>query len=264
MRRLCKIGLDMVQQRAISQSWEERSVRILQWRDFICEDSQQTAPHLRDISNCRTMREQLEFWNFYIHRSYILSELHRFSIRPRQGLQIDKDFEQTSKTICLENLANTVEAFLGLQNVTEFATQSWAAVHRSLSSALLLSILGEPSRSERVHNLIQKLMAIMSNIIDSLDASERSPPLMRSVEALRELSLHQQARGHEGQYSLYEEVRAQAPLDLSRSSLPATGTFHDSPTTLVDCGISPYSVVNSIFWGTSHSDSMERQGAVER
>ena len=259
MRRLCKTGLDMVQQRAVSQSWEERSVRILKWHEFICEDSQQIAPHLRDISSCRTMREQLEYWNFYIHRSYILSELHRFSIRPGQVPKADENFEETSKTICIDNLANTVEAFLGLQNLTEFATQSWAAVHRSLSSALLLSILGEPTRSERVHNLVQELIAVMTTIISSLDASERSPPLMRSVDALHELNLHHRSRSQKGKYGPSEEVgAAQAQLDLSGLSLPAMGTFFDSSTTFMDYGKSPYSVIDSIFWGTSNSDVVEQ------
>ena len=39
-----------------------------------------------------------------------------------------------------------VESLGGLQSITRFAIQSWAAVHRSLSCAVLLGILSEPSR----------------------------------------------------------------------------------------------------------------------
>ena len=164
MRRLCKIGLDIVQQRAVSRPIQQQLLRIVEYRDQIQEDFERTEDHLQDISKCRSMRENLEFWNLYMHRSYIVSELCRPTIRRKHFHGEHKELAQFLMSLCFESLANTVEAFLGLQNITKFASQSWAAIHRSLSSALLLGILDEPAKSERFQKLVSKLVAVLREL----------------------------------------------------------------------------------------------------
>ena len=148
MRCLCKIGLNINRRKAVSQPTNVQILSIADQRDKIQDIVERMADHLADAGKCHSIKEQLEFWNLFLHRSYILSELCRPAITYHHRRKEHKELAASLRETCITNLANTVEAFLGLHNITEFATQSWAAVHRSLSSALLLGILGEPARNE--------------------------------------------------------------------------------------------------------------------
>lgn len=249
MRRLCAIGLEIVHQRAISRTMHHRLPRMVEHRDQIQEGFSQMEDHLTDISKCRSMKEHLEFWNLYLHRSYILSELCRPTLGNHHYRKEDKQLAMSLRSLCIESLANTVEAFLGLQNITKFANQSWAAVHRSLSSALLLGILGEPSRIERVRNLMSKLAAVMSNVMASVDPSELSAPLARSVAALHKL-IPQPSGTVDPLGSLFQFN------DHTPSTMSGSINLESSPqTSSPDDGHSPYSILNAIFWGSGDSIS---------
>lgn len=251
MCRLCATGLDIIQHRAVSRSMHQRLLRIVEYRDQIQEDFEQMADHLTDFAKCRSMRDYLEHWNLYLHRSYILSELCRPAIGTHHYRKEDKQLGLSLRSLCIESLANTVEAFLGLQNITKFANQSWAAVHRSLSSALLLGILREPVRNERVRSLMSKLATVMSNVTSSLDPSELSAPLARSVTALHKLIPQQSetATGEDHNQTLLSgniyRFDDQTPSSLSGSTVIGSSPQMGSPTD----SNSPYSILNSIFWG---------------
>ena len=253
MRRLCTIGLDVVQQRAVSRPMQQRLRQIVEYRDQIQEDFEQAQDHLTDITKCRLMRDYLEFWNLFMHRSYILSELCRPTIGKHHYRKEDKQLAGSLRALCIENLTNTVESFLGLQNITKFANQSWAAVHRSLSSALLLGILGEPGRNERVRKLMSKLAAIMTDVMSSVDSNEIATPLSRSVAALHKLIPHspETGVGEINQYMLSAEDFYQFDDQTTSSWSGSMGSpvqmasTHDSN--------SPYSILNSIFWGSLES-----------
>jgi len=138
-----------------------------------------------------------------------------------------------------------VEAFLGLQNTTQFASQSWAAVHRSLSSALLLGILGEAARSERVRSLVSKLAAVISEVLSGIDPSELSPPLTRSVAALHKLIVADDWDKNLSPFGNFYGFDDQTTQTVSEST-----TLVSSPYLLSDEQNSPHSVLNSIFWGS--------------
>lgn len=250
MRRLCKIGLDIVQQRAISRSAQQQLLRIIEYRDHIQEDFERMEDHLKEVSKCRSMKENLEFWNLYLHRSYILSELCRPTIRKKPFHGECKELALSLISLCIESLANTVEAFLGLQNITKFASQSWAAMHRSLSSALLLGILGEPAKNERIQKLVSKLATVISDVLTGVDPSELSAPLTRSITALQKLipqpsgivdNRNQIALGF-GDYFSFD--------DHAISSVAGSSTAPSPQQISSDEGPSPYSIINSIFWGS--------------
>lgn len=139
MYRLCKVGLDMVRDRAVVMTSRETHSRINEHRDSIQTIMRDSAEYLRDSRECTTLRESLEHWALYLHSSYILSELCRPAIGSASA---DSELSRAFRQFCIDNLINTVEAFLGLQNITPYASQSWASVHRALSSALLLGIMG--------------------------------------------------------------------------------------------------------------------------
>ena len=142
---------------------------------------------------------------------------------------------------------------MGLHNVTCFATQSWAGMYRSLSSGLLLGILGESQRSERTKGLLFRLAGVMSTLLSQADLGDLSAPLTRSVTALNKLiqprveqteDVGQDAPAFDVQYGVDPAVGAQysGPLGASPYAPVAYGDEN-----------SPYSLINSIIWGLRRS-----------
>ena len=214
MKSLCGIGLDIVRERAEPKDYQRELLFITGRRDELAAIINLASHHLRDTTACKSMKDQFEHWNLYLHRSYVASELYLPALKHSS---LDSETTTSLKATCVESLANTVEAFLGLENVTRFASQSWAAVHRALSSALLLGILNEPVKSQRVRTLLDRLIAVMSDLSLTLDPSEVSAPIIRSISALRHLNSQEVGKGALGH-------------NLDESS--------------------PYALMDKILWGT--------------
>ncbi|KKY26309.1 putative fungal specific transcription [Diplodia seriata] len=268
MYRLCKVGLDIVSERALSHTPLETLSRIAQRRQEIQEIMFDAADYLRDSRKCRSMRNQLEHWALYLHMSYITSELCRPALSPTVT---EHDLARPLRKACIDSLANTVEAFLGLQNMTVFASRSWAAVHRSLSCALLLGILKEPERNDRARMLLEKLISVLTDITSKVDPTELSTPVTRSMIALRKLLNLQDAR-------LQQQL---ANTSSSQSIIPNTATASSTPNMTgysiddingaligddamfgvgqsplmadLDSEASPYALMDSIIWGVKRS-----------
>jgi hypothetical protein len=254
MRRLCKIGLNVVQERATARTYAQHIHHIARFRSEIDNISSNLVEHLTLAARCTSMKDQLEYWNFYMHRSYIMSELCRATIgRKRDSDRLQKDeklLDKSLRSTCILNLSNTVEAFLGLHNVTRFAVQSWAAVHRSLSSALLLGILGEPRRDERANSLLLRLQTVMHNLQSNIDPMETSAPITRSLEALAKLMPREvptdtfATSGFETPFA-FETQELDSSSHTGSGSGPGTTPMHSFEN---DCN-SPMSLLNSIIWG---------------
>jgi hypothetical protein len=274
MRRLCKISLDIVQQRSIPRPKRRQLLDITEHRNQLLQLISQSESHLVELLKCKSMKEQLQYWNLYLHQSYTFAELCRPCIRTQNHREEDREAVTSIKALCIKSLADTVEAFLGLANITKFATQSWAAVHRSLSSALLLGILGEPSRDSRVASLLTKLSTVMSNVISSVDSVEITAPLARSVAALQHLvSKSAGTKTFPGSVdfgfgthnftfhsplassrlgSLDSDSQFPTDSNYSPSILLMSSTSGTSPESTDDSKAnSPYTVLNSIMWGNS-------------
>jgi hypothetical protein len=252
MKKLCKIGLDIIRDRSGSHDYEHELLVIIDRRDELAAMMKQALHHLRDATACRSMKDQLEHWNLYLHRSYVTSELYRPTLRRgTPNTELKAHLRQT----CIESLADTVDAFLGLQNITRFANQSWAAVHRSLSSALLLGILKEPTRNQRVRTLLEKLIAVMSDVISTLDPSEISAPITRSVWALRLLNSQDIKRTpierSQTGYSTvnWNEINPKV-LSMFNESSHSSASTSDTSTEG-----SPYMLMDNILWGTQRVSS---------
>jgi len=169
--------------------------RIKERREEIERIAEHACTHLRDSSVCALMKDHLEHWNWRLHCSYVVSELCKPTLAKRE--RHNQEVIGNLHRVCIDALIDTVDAFLKLQNLTFFARTSWAAVHRSLGSALLLGILGEPTRNERVRLMIGQLIAVMSNL-EYADASEIPAPVTRAVEALQQLNNNEREEGFQG------------------------------------------------------------------
>ncbi|OAG03521.1 uncharacterized protein CC84DRAFT_1095778 [Paraphaeosphaeria sporulosa] len=247
MYRLCKVGLDIVRERQRPQNSQEALMRITEHRNELQEIMVDAADYLKDSRRCRSMRDQLEHWALYLHISYITSELCRPAISPSTA---GFDLSKTLRKVCIDSLTNTVEAFLGLQNMTPFATRSWASVHRSISTALLLGIIGEHNRNERARSLLTNLVQVLGDVTASVDPAELSAPMQRSVSALqRLLSVPSAPRKTSEAGSQSSPSVAQFTTDELNGVLNGDGSLTQSPLLGLELDSSPYALMESIVWG---------------
>jgi len=248
MKRLCKLGLDIVQERSHAPDFQRELSLIIKHRDELSGTMKQASHHLKEVTACRSMKDHLEYWNLYLHSSYVTSELYRSTLR-RQRLESDN--MANLRETCVDSLADTLEAFLGLQNLTAFAKTSWAAIHRALSSALLLAIMKEPIKNRRVHTLLEKFMTVMSDVNSDLGPSELPAPVSRSLSALRSLvALHTPSQSQiPGEPSI---LSTKGPEDLAGPSW----SVEESPVATSSVSgssgdNSPYAVRDRILWGST-------------
>lgn len=122
---------------------------------------------------------------------------------------------------------------------TPAARQSWAALQRALSSALLLGIIGEHTRNERARRLVDRFASIMTGILNNIDPQEISAPIQRGVAALYELS----SKDPRGKESVVDGVAADPHASSIITPANSDGTLEEN---------SPYSVLNNILWGTAN------------
>jgi len=212
----------------------------------------QASHHLRDAKACKSMKDQLEHWNLHLHRSYVTSELYRPALKHNTSSETTAALQAT----CIESLADTVEAFLGLENITRFARQSWAALHRALSSALLLGILKDPVKNPHVRTLLDKLILVLSDLNSTLDPSEVSGPILRSLSALRRLNSQSVGSMHSG-----GNTSGKSPVSWGEGEFEASSMSNESsisvPLTRDKSNEgSPYALMDKILWGTHRMSSI--------
>lgn len=255
MYRVFKVGLDIVRDRASAKGPREHHARIIEHRDEIANIMRDSADYLRDSRKCTSSRETLEHWGLYMHTSYSMSELCRPAISPNTS---DHELTKAFRQVCIDNLVNTVEAYLGLNNITAYARQSWAATHRALSSALLLGILGEHTRNERARRLIARFVAVMGDVVNNVDGQDIAAPVQRGITALRKLKIN------DSYASQASDVKPTMPNDglaidedgalrLDHSSIITPSNTDSS----LDDDHSPYATLNTILWGPADPKDLE-------
>ena len=253
MYRVSTVGLEIVRERASpDQSTRQQLQRITMHKGELITMMDQAADYLRDSRMCKTFQQQLQHWVLYLHVSYITSELCRPAISPGHHSQ---ELTIAFRESCIESLANTVEAFLGLQGITPFANRTWSSVHRALSSALLLGILGEPARHERARRLLGRLISTMTDITSNVDPAELSAPIARSIHALRKLNVQESTTPQ----IVADEGDGTISTNGTISNLSGEFSFDDpsfvipSPLMTMDEDNSPHSLMDSILWGVKRN-----------
>ena len=246
MRTLCILALDILRSRAGDQSATTQLLQIVEYRDKLRDTTHRSSDYLQNLRSCRSMRDQLEYWNLLLHKSYITAELCRPVLSHKRSTE---PLVEALKQTCIESLADTVEAWLGLQRITKFAMYSWAGLHRALSSSLLLGLLGERANNARIRRLLDELIAIMVDIISGLDPMDVGGPIARSVEALQRLRLWEDRRERQRQEKLLDEMEeegwTQFPSASSEGSTPLLLRGTDAS--------SPHAMVQAVLWGNEYS-----------
>jgi hypothetical protein len=212
----------------------------------------QASHHLRDAKACKSMKDQLEHWNLHLHKSYVTSELYRPALEHSTSLETTAALQAA----CIESLADTVDAFLGLENIIRFARQSWAAMHRALSSALLLGILKGPVQNQRVRTLLDKFILVMSDLSSTLDPSEVSGPITRSLAALRHLNSQGVGSMRSG-----GNIIGNSPVLWREGEFEVFSVSNELSTLVSLSGDksndgSPYALMDKILWGEHRTPSI--------
>ncbi|KAK5231670.1 hypothetical protein LTR72_000854 [Exophiala xenobiotica] len=251
MKRLCAAILDIVRDRSASVSASQEVSLILKHRDRLIAIMGQAAPHLTNVSASTCMRDQLEHWNLSLHLSYVMFDLHRATLRNQTDAAL-----RHLRDACVDSLASTVHAYLGLQNVSSTTRTSWIATQRALSSALLLGIIKEHAKNQRVRTLLQDLLTVMTNLNSDTVPSEVPAPIARAIAALRRF-LHSSDAMEIDNPQWSGHVSMQGSRDGSRSY--DTSTFNSPILTPGKSphNHSPFSLLGDILWGTQ---SMQVQG----
>lgn len=238
MYRLSKTTLEIVRHRGLHPDAHSTALRtsIEHFRTEIDAILKNSAEHLKDVRRCRSTQDLLEYWGLYLHVSFVLAELCRPALHAARSADAYRE-------VCIENLINTIDAYLGLQQVTAYARQSWAAVHRALSCALLLGILGEHNQNNRARQLLVRFIGTMQDITVNIDPAEIAAPLQRGINALQKLNI--------------ADVKFEPSLAVADgSTLDADGSLRLQSSILTPAQsteewleYSPHSILNTILWG---------------
>ncbi|KIV98609.1 uncharacterized protein PV09_09602 [Verruconis gallopava] len=224
MYQVTKVGLELLQDRGIPRSTNDMLHRMQHYEQLLRQIMSNAAAHLKSSQHCQSLQEQLQHWALYLHTSYIMSEVCREAIKPKIA---QTELAMTMRQTCLDSLTNTVRAFLGLNRLTAFASHSWSALSRGLSSALVLGILGHGEKNEEVHALLNQLLMLLHEVMarNSDGATELSTPIKRWIATLTRLTGGKSVR---------------------QGSSASTST---SPFVELDSDESPYTQADSIIWG---------------
>lgn len=247
MKALCTCILNIIRDRSEVVEASQEVPSILKHRDRLAAVSGKAASYLTDLTCCRSLHDQLEHWNFAFHFYYVMAALYRPALAHHDSLS-----DLSLRQACITNLGDTVQAFLGLQNVSHGVRTSWAAMQRAISSGLLLGIMKEQARSPRINTLMQKLLAVIEEVNSDNTPSEVPAPITRAVEALRTLLTLQPGMDvdtHHWVLKRQEFVKRSSvsgePRTYETSRLALSST--SSAATLMQ---SPYAVIDDIMWGS--------------
>jgi hypothetical protein len=187
MYELAKIGLGIVRERSSYSASNDSQSTLIRMSHF-AKDIEATAnasiSTLHDFQRCTTFQEKCHYWLFFLHRSYMLCEIYRPAISPSAP---QTDFVQRLRAACITHLADVVRGWLGLFQVSQLTNRSWPAMHRALSSALLLGILREAEADPKIRALLMDLLRALEEVTAGLEEQEVWAPLQRSIFWLRRL-----------------------------------------------------------------------------
>lgn len=186
MYRLCTISLNIIRERHASQDSQLVLLRMHEHEREIEEIFQSAVETIRDYKYCHTFKDRGQHWIFKLHKSYIISELCRAALSPSSPK--NNELAYRMRQTCVENLASVVDAWINLYNFSKLTHRSWPAMHRALSSALLLGILKETERDTNIKILLSDFLHVLEEITTGVDESEIMPPLLRSIVWLRKLT----------------------------------------------------------------------------
>jgi hypothetical protein len=186
MYEVCRIGFEVVRERDLRQNFHEVQMRMDQHEREMQRLAHSSAPVMKDLACCTSVKDRQQNLIFAIHRSYLLSEIYRPTISPG-ATKTERCLRM--RQLCVDSLVNTLRAWSDLLNFGGYPNRSWPAMHRALSSALLLGILKEHERNVKVLALLNEFQRSLEDSVMGLDPSDIPAPLKRSMHWILRLTL---------------------------------------------------------------------------
>lgn len=161
----------------------------------------QVLPAMREKLACRTVQDRLQYYAVRLHTAFTVSVLCRPALRRGNIPGITPTQKLILAEKCKQNLAETVRNYLKMHSLSVIPTRSWAFTYHSLSSAVLLGILGETKTDPEVRQLQGNLITALSAATAAKDQPspggprtdrdiELSGPLSRALVALKNIYDH--------------------------------------------------------------------------
>lgn len=160
----------------------------------------QVLPNMRVKESCKTVQDRLQYYAVRLHTAFVVSVLCRPALRRGETPGINLSQKQILAEKCKQNLAETVRNYLKMHSLSVIPTRSWAFTYHSLSSAVLLGILGETKTDPEVRHLQGNLITALSATAAKDQPSpggprtdrdiELSGPLSRALSALKNIYDH--------------------------------------------------------------------------
>lgn len=162
MYLLANTTVDFIEKETVSPRQTLSPAQLLSQASRIQHIVEKVKPELRSRDNCRSIENHVEHLAFCLHMSFVLATLLRPSLETRIYWQACPDEEKELRRMCIDACVATVESFIGLHSLSVVAERSLAILHNGLSCALILLLVDEARNNEKIKQLQQQLLCIMS------------------------------------------------------------------------------------------------------
>lgn len=199
---IIKLTQQIIRERSLNPRSTMTWSTIQQYKDEVERVVSDGVPHLRERSLCKVTTQHLERLALKLHSCYITSELCRPSLKdhlpssgagdgsqsanatpiqspafatqsrrksshvssqsPASSSSSDPNLAAQFRRDCIHNLEGTIEAYVELHSLSEFAARSWIGIQRAVSAAFLLGTLRETNQEPRIHNLLRSLEHVIA------------------------------------------------------------------------------------------------------
>lgn len=250
MWQVARVGLSLLAKRASEVNLEDlqRRIRSLQ------EIQPRTANHLQSKESCRSLQERMQFLLFSLHWSFCLAAICRPTFKSAQRTNQDPELLDVYR-IGKMALSDCLKHFLSLHALTVYPTRSWICIHEALSSALLLTILGETRRSRVISNMQKMLIDVfLSDRQDDSSQTGSSTLTSSHLHALKTLQSLAQYTSDEADIepaALPQNAHQESAPESSFAAQyePPPATNDNSAFDLWQTDLSPMAFLDSIIWG---------------
>lgn len=190
--RVVSLALDILRGRMLSDHSHLRHHEIRDYQHRMQRILAETTPHLRHRDACVTLADHIERCELRLHSSYLVSVMCRVSLDPDSHL--DPHRRALIREQCIENLINTIAAFVELHSINPHSSRSWISLQRTIASAFLLVAKKDGQANPQTRSLIDNLESVLADHVSADGASahngrtDSAKHLSSSLRALREVS----------------------------------------------------------------------------
>jgi hypothetical protein len=156
MYLLASTCLDFIKEDITSPAQLEPQASRLQ------QEIDKAKPELRSRDKCRSIEDHIAHLAFRLNTSFALATLLRPSLETEGHWQAHPGEQRNLRRMCVDACVAAVESFVNLHKLSVLAERSWAMLHNGLSCALILLLIDEARSNEKIKQLLQQMVSIMS------------------------------------------------------------------------------------------------------